>query len=632
MVTAFEEVLSLLAEKDSISKEQFLSRLSTLMSSVYHHCLKNNNLAVYTQLLNMLQQNHGIEPGNQSVPSSIDDLSTEEEDYVEKVSISEPVRMSSKYLQKVEKPKKNINSRVNRQGVPLKKVAPPPPPRKPSISLSDVESDDEDSEPDYSMPWDRRKKSTKGYKSKKKVRNNTSIKKGSYQHSISSFGRISRYNPTQYKDDEFAEYADKKKRKSDAMKFTKKEHFETMDVVKKKQKPQTYDDDELDIDLDDLVPQVEEKPKLKSIPKLHKVDKPKKNSKVERMTPHLKKKNGEIDGEGDDPEKIINALAQKIQKIGGKHVNERLNRLDDEEWREKLAVFDEHLVTNIISEIIGDITKVKFNDIAGLEQCKRLINEHVILPKMRPDLFKGLRSPTKGVLLFGPPGNGKTMLAKAIASSLDVTFFSVSASSLTSKWIGEGEKLVRILFTMARLLSPSIVFLDEIDSLLTSRTDGENDASRRMKTEFMVQLDGLGNENSDILSIGATNVVQQIDSAIRRRFTRRIYVPLPDIDARSYLIRSLLSKLTHSLNDGNIQSAAELTEGYSGHDLHLLMQEVAYMPIRDLTMTQIETIASDRIRAVCFDDFEKALSSVRPSCQKKEVEEFEKWNEKYGSG
>ena len=129
---------------------------------------------------------------------------------------------------------------------------------------------------------------------------------------------------------------------------------------------------------------------------------------------------------------------------------------------------------------------VQWNDIHGLLDVKQLLLENIIYPSLRPDMFTGLREPTRGLLLYGPPGNGKTMIAKAVATECQSTFFNVSASSLMSKWVGDSERLMRHLFGLAAIYSPSIIFIDEIDSMLTARSSNENEAARRVKTEFLV--------------------------------------------------------------------------------------------------------------------------------------------------
>ena len=163
---------------------------------------------------------------------------------------------------------------------------------------------------------------------------------------------------------------------------------------------------------------------------------------------------------------------------------------NDEELPPELAHLDKELVDKIMNEIFcgSDQTKITFDDIAGLRNAKQTVLELVCWPMKRPDLFTGLRKGPNGLLLFGPPGTGKTLIGKAIASESGATFFSISSSSLTSKWIGEGEKLVRTLFAVAAYKEPAVVFIDEIDSLLTQRKSDENEASRRIKTEFLVQL------------------------------------------------------------------------------------------------------------------------------------------------
>ncbi|OUM69671.1 hypothetical protein PIROE2DRAFT_32600, partial [Piromyces sp. E2] len=210
---------------------------------------------------------------------------------------------------------------------------------------------------------------------------------------------------------------------------------------------------------------------------------------------------------------------------------------------ERLKNIEPKMIEMIMNEMLDKTPTITWDDIAGLEHAKATIMESVIWPMQRPDIFTGLRGPPKGLLLYGPPGTGKTLIGKCIASQSGATFFNISSSSLTSKWIGEGEKMVRALFAVARVHQPSVIFVDEIDSLLTQRTDGENEANRRIKTEFLVQFDGCGTNAEDrILLIGATNRPGEIDEAARRRFRKKLYIPLPDEGARKSLLMNLLKK------------------------------------------------------------------------------------------
>lgn len=234
---------------------------------------------------------------------------------------------------------------------------------------------------------------------------------------------------------------------------------------------------------------------------------------------------------------------------------------------------EQKLVQTIMDEIIEGGQKVEFNDVAGNETAKQALKEMVILPAVRPELFTGLRTPSRGLLLFGPPGNGKTLLARAVATECSATFFSISAASLTSKYVGDGEKMVRALFAVARELQPAIIFIDEIDSLLSERSQSEHEASRRLKTEFLIQFDGLPTGNSEIERIvvmAATNRPQELDEAALRRFPKRVYVTLPDFETRISLFSTLLKKQNSPLNEEELKTLAKLTEGYSGSDLTAL--------------------------------------------------------------
>lgn len=241
-----------------------------------------------------------------------------------------------------------------------------------------------------------------------------------------------------------------------------------------------------------------------------------------------------------------------------------------------------------------------------------------------------------GILLFGPPGTGKTLVGKAVAHSCSATFFSISASSLTSKWIGEGEKMVRTLFAVAAVKQPSIVFIDEIDSLLQSRSETENESSRRIKTEFLVQLDGAATSGDDmVIVIGATNRPQELDEAARRRFVKRLYIPLPDPDARRHLIERLLKSNRHCLLPADIERVTAATGGYSGADVSNLCKEAAMGPVREgfkgLGMADIAGVTEDSMAPIAPAHFDSAMRQVKSSVAVSELEGYKAWNREFGS-
>uniref|UniRef100_A0ACD5T6S6 Uncharacterized protein n=1 Tax=Avena sativa TaxID=4498 RepID=A0ACD5T6S6_AVESA len=235
--------------------------------------------------------------------------------------------------------------------------------------------------------------------------------------------------------------------------------------------------------------------------------------------------------------------------------------------------------------ILANEIGVTFDDIGALDDIKESLQELVMLPLRRPDLFKGggLLKPCRGILLFGPPGTGKTMLAKAIANDAGASFINVSMSTITSKWFGEDEKNVRALFSLAAKVAPTIIFIDEVDSMLGQRARcGEHEAMRKIKNEFMSHWDGIMSKSGErILVLAATNRPFDLDEAIIRRFERRIMVGLPTQESRELILRTVLSK---EKVDDNIEykELAAMTEGYSGSDLKNLCMTAAYRPVREL--------------------------------------------------
>lgn len=303
---------------------------------------------------------------------------------------------------------------------------------------------------------------------------------------------------------------------------------------------------------------------------------------------------------------------------------------------------DENAAKQIFNEIVIQGDEVHWDDVAGLEIAKSALKETVVYPFLRPDLFMGLREPARGMLLFGPPGTGKTMLARAVATESKSVFFAISASSLTSKFLGESEKLVRALFAIAKALAPSIIFVDEIDSLLGSRGgSSEHEATRRIKTEFLIQWSDLqkaaaGREAKSgegdatrVLVLAATNLPWAIDEAARRRFVRRQYIPLPEDWVREKQLRTLLAAQKHSLKDGDLQHLVALTDSFSGSDITALAKDAAMGPLRSLGEKLLH-MSPDEIRPIGMQDFEASLQNIRPSVSKQGLKEFEDWAREFG--
>ncbi|CAL4975209.1 unnamed protein product [Urochloa decumbens] len=333
------------------------------------------------------------------------------------------------------------------------------------------------------------------------------------------------------------------------------------------------------------------------------------------------------------------------------------------------------------SVIPASETGVTFDDIGALADIKESIQELVMLPLQRPDLFNdGLLKPCKGILLFGPPGTGKTMLAKAVANEAGASFINILMSSITSKWYGEAEKIIKALFSLAAKIAPTIIFVDEVDSMLGTReSSNENEVSRRIKNEFMTHWDGLlSKPNERILVLGATNRPFDIDDAIIRRFEHRVMVGLPTLESRELIMKKLLSK--EKVEDIDFKELAKMTEGYNGIDLKNLCVMAAYRPVRELLQKEKEmkkkakegkgknvsgenpknqgsgkenaenskakevksgeqgakgkTKETIALRPLTMEDLKQAKDEVSPSFSSEGVvmKEIKQWNELYGKG
>ncbi|KAJ7596511.1 AAA-domain-containing protein [Mycena floridula] len=314
-------------------------------------------------------------------------------------------------------------------------------------------------------------------------------------------------------------------------------------------------------------------------------------------------------------------------------------------------------IQRLRATVLTETPNINWDDVAGLEAAKVALKEAVIVPVRFPQLFTGKRLPWKGILLYGPPGTGKSYLAKAVATEAKSTFFSVSSSDLVSKWQGDSERLVKQLFQMARELKPSIIFIDEIDSLVTSRNGTDSEASNRIKTEFLVQMDGVGRDSTGVLVIGATNRPWDIDPSIRRRFEKRIHIPLPDLPSRRRMLELHVGSTPSALTPSDYNTLAERTEYFSGADVGILVRDALMQPIRKfMAATHFKPVEATGQWSPCspgdaqaiektwtdlqsselhepsltLKDFLKSLEVVRPSVLDSDVQRYTIWTADFG--
>ncbi|XP_041055746.1 katanin p60 ATPase-containing subunit A-like 1 isoform X2 [Carcharodon carcharias] len=303
--------------------------------------------------------------------------------------------------------------------------------------------------------------------------------------------------------------------------------------------------------------------------------------------------------------------AGRVEKSSSKHSSDSRARGKDDKGRRNPQEaagdadgkrfdgtgYDKDLVDVLERDIISRNPNVHWDDIADLEDAKRLLREAVVLPMWMPDFFKGIRRPWKGVLMVGPPGTGKTMLAKAVATECGTTFFNVSSSTLTSKYRGESEKLVRLLFEMARFYAPTTIFIDEIDSICSRRgTSDEHEASRRVKSELLIQMDASGRAELLKINLRGVDVALGVDVTI----------------------------------------IAEKMEGYSGADITNVCRDASMMAMRrriqGLSPEEIKALSKEELQMpVTMDDFELSLKKISKSVSASDLEKYATWMAEFGS-
>jgi SpoVK/Ycf46/Vps4 family AAA+-type ATPase len=308
--------------------------------------------------------------------------------------------------------------------------------------------------------------------------------------------------------------------------------------------------------------------------------------------------------------------------------------------------FERRLITDIV---LPHEIDTSFDDIGALDNVKTTMNELILLPLKRPELFRRgtLSKPTKGLLLFGPPGTGKTMLARALAHGADAAFMSISMASIGSKWFGDGERMVQAVFSLAKKLAPCIIFVDEVDAMLSQRSssgkgdNNEHEAMRKIKNEFMMQWDGLKSSEADrIVVVGATNRPFDLDDAVLRRMPRRLLVDLPGPEQREAILRIMLKddmKENALSPEVNLSAVAAETAGYSGSDLRAVCIAAAYRPIQELLRNEKadgRTREASELRQVTQEDFLAALREIAPSLHESTaaVASLREWNEMFGEG
>jgi SpoVK/Ycf46/Vps4 family AAA+-type ATPase len=282
--------------------------------------------------------------------------------------------------------------------------------------------------------------------------------------------------------------------------------------------------------------------------------------------------------------------------------------------------------------VIKEKPKVTWSEVIGLEDAKRAIRESIVYPMKRADLFP-LGWP-RGILLYGPPGCGKTLLAAAAAAEIDGYFINVDAASMMSKWLGEAEKNISKLFKMARSLNetegvPVLVFIDEIDSLLGTR-NSEVGGEVRVKNQFLTEMDGINGKSkeSQLYIIGATNKPWSLEAGFLRRFQKRIYVTLPDIASRT----NLFGQYTRPLNvEGSlkIDELARTTEGYSASDIKDICQSVQLRVVNELFESGKAMESGANPRPIVGPDFKEILKIRKPSVSVDMIRAYMRWSDQF---
>ncbi|RZC33538.1 AAA domain containing protein [Asbolus verrucosus] len=294
------------------------------------------------------------------------------------------------------------------------------------------------------------------------------------------------------------------------------------------------------------------------------------------------------------------------------------------EWRE--------MAEQIIKQIIPKTLGITFKDCISLDETFETLKEAIVYPLNYPQLFEKACT-WKGILLYGPPGTGKTLLAKALACEAPSTFINVTSSAFISKWRGESEKMVKVLFDVAKFYSPATIFIDEIDALASTSRDSNHEASRRFKSELLTQIDGIM-KSEEVFVLATTNTPWAIDNALLRRFEKRILVPLPGENARGRIFQYYFQKNGHDFKNDDLAEFVRSTENFSGSDIRTVCKEVEMSLVRE-KLEQIKLGKADKRksgpRQAKTGDVINALKKIKPCIAKGDYQKYIEWGAKYGA-
>uniref|UniRef100_A0AAY5KAE6 Fidgetin n=1 Tax=Esox lucius TaxID=8010 RepID=A0AAY5KAE6_ESOLU len=303
---------------------------------------------------------------------------------------------------------------------------------------------------------------------------------------------------------------------------------------------------------------------------------------------------------------------------------------EDHTAEEQLKNSDANLVELVTTEVLQPGPPVDWSDIAGLELAKAAIKEEILWPILRPDMFSGLATLPRSLLLFGPQGTGRTLLGRCMASQLGAAFLRLSGSALVTKWLGEGEKIVQASFLVARCRQPSVVFISEVDMLLSAQLSEESPVNR-IKSELLMQLDSvLTSAENHVLVVCSTSKPEEIQESLRRYFIKRLLIPLPDSTARHQIISQLLSQHSYCLSDKEMSMLVQRTEGFSGLDVARLCQEAVVGPLHGIPASDLSAIHPSQMRPVSYQDFDNVFCKFQPSISQKELDTYTEWNKMFG--